>query len=194
MQLTILFGLVTPQYHLGGDDRPPTTLPFSPTSREDLRLDDYFRVPRTAKAQIIYKHPCLFRDSNTCPTTQHLTSLTTIPDVLVAIAAGINTFRRILKTPDQLTGETKTKHACPTPNKRKQKATAWKPENESKHEVNFKMEGPRSQQRWRLAREGVLQTRMFCFQTKVIKSGRDGNPLTSGRMMLINTMAGSCVC
>ncbi|GFX87920.1 uncharacterized protein TNCV_4373851 [Trichonephila clavipes] len=47
-------------------DLPPLLL--LPTSRQDLRLDGYLEYPHAAKARHIYKHPCLFRDSNPDPT------------------------------------------------------------------------------------------------------------------------------
>ncbi|GFT72404.1 hypothetical protein TNCV_3609441 [Trichonephila clavipes] len=34
----------------GGGQRPPTSLPLPPTSRQDFRLDDYLEYPHAAKA------------------------------------------------------------------------------------------------------------------------------------------------
>ncbi|GFU51861.1 transposable element Tcb2 transposase [Trichonephila clavipes] len=61
---------------LGGQS-PPTSLPFPPTSQEDLQLDGYLEYTHTAKALYIYKHPCLLRDSNPGPTAQQSASPTT---------------------------------------------------------------------------------------------------------------------
>ncbi|GFS87378.1 uncharacterized protein TNCV_422491 [Trichonephila clavipes] len=63
----------------GGGQGPPTSLPFPPTTREDLRLDGYLAGPYAAKALYIYKHPCLLQDSNPAPTAPQSASLTTIP-------------------------------------------------------------------------------------------------------------------
>ncbi|GFX06771.1 uncharacterized protein TNCV_3113591 [Trichonephila clavipes] len=65
---------------LGGGQRPPTTLPRPPTSREDLQLDGYLEYPNAAKELYIYKHLCLLRDSNPGPMAQHTALLTTVPD------------------------------------------------------------------------------------------------------------------
>ncbi|GFU57860.1 hypothetical protein TNCV_260381 [Trichonephila clavipes] len=43
---------------------PSTSLPLSPTSRDDMRLDGYLESPSVTKALHIYKLPCLFLDSN----------------------------------------------------------------------------------------------------------------------------------
>ncbi|GFX57814.1 uncharacterized protein TNCV_943741 [Trichonephila clavipes] len=83
MQMTVRFAQFHPNLggeHPGGGQRPPTSLPLPPTSRKDLRLDDYLKYPHAAKALYIYKHPCLPRDSNPDPTVQQPASLTTIPD------------------------------------------------------------------------------------------------------------------
>ncbi|GFW69435.1 uncharacterized protein TNCV_487841 [Trichonephila clavipes] len=53
-----------------GGQRPPTSLPLPPTSREDLRLDGHLEYPHATQALYIYKHPCLLRDSNPVPTAQ----------------------------------------------------------------------------------------------------------------------------
>ncbi|GFV18077.1 uncharacterized protein TNCV_168811 [Trichonephila clavipes] len=82
MQVTVRFGSVLPNLEgerSGGGQRPPTSLPFPPTTREDLRLDGYLETPPAAKALYIYKHPCLLRDSNPVPTALQSASLTTIP-------------------------------------------------------------------------------------------------------------------
>ncbi|GFU06585.1 uncharacterized protein TNCV_1002251 [Trichonephila clavipes] len=66
--------------HPGGGQGALTSLPFPPTSREDLQLDGYLEYPYAAQELYIYKHPCLLRDSNPVPTAQQSYSLTTIPD------------------------------------------------------------------------------------------------------------------
>ncbi|GFW74491.1 uncharacterized protein TNCV_2413901 [Trichonephila clavipes] len=66
--------------HSGGGQRPPTSPPLPPRSREDLRLDGYLEYPYATKALYIYKHSCLLWDSNPVPTAQQSASLTTIPD------------------------------------------------------------------------------------------------------------------
>ncbi|GFV43497.1 hypothetical protein TNCV_4592211 [Trichonephila clavipes] len=71
MQLTVRFSSVLPQIrgtNPGDSQRLPTSLPLPPTSREDLRLDGYLEYLDAANALYIYKHPCLFRDSNPVPT------------------------------------------------------------------------------------------------------------------------------
>ncbi|GFV88451.1 hypothetical protein TNCV_1242641 [Trichonephila clavipes] len=45
--------------HRSGGQGLPTSLPFPPTSREDLRLDGYLKYPLAVKALYIYKHHCL---------------------------------------------------------------------------------------------------------------------------------------
>ncbi|GFT56193.1 hypothetical protein TNCV_129891 [Trichonephila clavipes] len=52
----------------------------STTTREDLRLG-YLEYPHGAKAQYIYKHPCLLRDLNPVPTAPQAASLTPRPDL-----------------------------------------------------------------------------------------------------------------
>ncbi|GFT55105.1 hypothetical protein TNCV_2325981 [Trichonephila clavipes] len=42
--------------HPGGNQRPSTSLPLPPTSRENLWLDGYLEYPHAAKALYIYKH------------------------------------------------------------------------------------------------------------------------------------------
>ncbi|GFV48687.1 uncharacterized protein TNCV_293001 [Trichonephila clavipes] len=84
MQLTVRFDSVPRQVKgrtLWGGQRPPTSLPFPPTSREDLGLDGYLEYLHIAKALYIYKHPCLHRDSNPVPTAQQSASLTNLTDV-----------------------------------------------------------------------------------------------------------------
>ncbi|GFW77985.1 transposable element Tcb2 transposase [Trichonephila clavipes] len=63
----------------GSSQGPPNSLLIPPTTREDLRVDDYLEYSHTAKAPYIYKHPCLLRDSNPVPTAPHSASLTTKP-------------------------------------------------------------------------------------------------------------------
>ncbi|GFW44065.1 uncharacterized protein TNCV_998301 [Trichonephila clavipes] len=64
--------------HSGGGSGPLTSSPFPPSSREELRLNGCVEYPYVIKALYIYKHPYLFRDSNTGPTAQQSGSLTTI--------------------------------------------------------------------------------------------------------------------
>ncbi|GFV69102.1 uncharacterized protein TNCV_2929311 [Trichonephila clavipes] len=66
--------------HLGGGQGLPTSLPFPPTSQEDLRLDDYLEYLYAAKALYIYKDLGLLQDSNPGPTAKQTVSLTTIPN------------------------------------------------------------------------------------------------------------------
>ncbi|GFT39882.1 uncharacterized protein TNCV_3286591 [Trichonephila clavipes] len=66
--------------HPGYGQEPPNSLPFPPTTREDLRLDGYLEYSHAAKAQNIYKHPCLLRDSNPSSTASQTETLTTIPE------------------------------------------------------------------------------------------------------------------
>ncbi|GFV11725.1 uncharacterized protein TNCV_977141 [Trichonephila clavipes] len=68
--------------HLGVGQGPPTSLPLSPTSQEDLRLDGYLEYPHASKVLYICKHPCLLQDSSPGPTaavsvTNHYTGWTT---------------------------------------------------------------------------------------------------------------------
>ncbi|GFW36513.1 uncharacterized protein TNCV_1344741 [Trichonephila clavipes] len=79
----------------GGGQRPPISLPFPPTSREDLRLDGDLKYPHAATALYIYKDPCHLRDSNPVPAAQQSVSLTTIPDG----RQGDNSWDLILKLP-----------------------------------------------------------------------------------------------
>ncbi|GFX56751.1 hypothetical protein TNCV_494991 [Trichonephila clavipes] len=58
--------------HLEGGQGPPTSFPLPPTSRQDLRLNEYLEYPHATKAVYIYKHPCLLPDLNPCPTTPQL--------------------------------------------------------------------------------------------------------------------------
>ncbi|GFV90415.1 hypothetical protein TNCV_49901 [Trichonephila clavipes] len=67
IQVTVRFGSVHPNLdgeHSGGGQRPPTSLPLPPTTREDLQLDGYLEYPHAVKALYIYKQPYLLRDSN----------------------------------------------------------------------------------------------------------------------------------
>ncbi|GFW53731.1 uncharacterized protein TNCV_3938251 [Trichonephila clavipes] len=66
--------------HSRGGQRPPTSLPLPPTSREDLRFDGYLEYPHATKALYIHKHPRLLRDSYPVPTAQQSASLTTTQD------------------------------------------------------------------------------------------------------------------
>ncbi|GFV76170.1 uncharacterized protein TNCV_4672591 [Trichonephila clavipes] len=63
-----------------GGQGPPTSLPFPPTSRENLKLDGYLEYPHATKALYIFKHPGLFQDLNPDPTAQQSASPTTILD------------------------------------------------------------------------------------------------------------------
>ncbi|GFY24378.1 uncharacterized protein TNCV_1014261 [Trichonephila clavipes] len=94
-----------------------SSLPLPPTSREDLRVDDYLEYLHAAKALYIYKHPCLFRDSNPVPTAQQSASLTTIPDAVAQGASG----PRPLATPKHFRYHTPNRtasrpRAAPDPN------------------------------------------------------------------------------
>ncbi|GFW97801.1 uncharacterized protein TNCV_1425641 [Trichonephila clavipes] len=62
-----------------GNQRPPTSLTLPPTTLDDLRLDGFLEYSHAAKAQYIYKHPCLLRDSNLVPTAPQSASVVTIP-------------------------------------------------------------------------------------------------------------------
>ncbi|GFW80198.1 uncharacterized protein TNCV_461061 [Trichonephila clavipes] len=55
---------------LRGGQRPPTSFPRPPTSRDDMRLGGYLEYLHAAKEITIYTHPCLLRDSNPGPTAQ----------------------------------------------------------------------------------------------------------------------------
>ncbi|GFV73410.1 uncharacterized protein TNCV_3389261 [Trichonephila clavipes] len=82
MRVTVRFCSIPAQLrgrksHFG--QGPPTSLPFPPSSGEDLRLDGYLEYPHTAQALCIYKHACLLWDSNPVPTAPQSASLTTIP-------------------------------------------------------------------------------------------------------------------
>ncbi|GFW57670.1 hypothetical protein TNCV_2925891 [Trichonephila clavipes] len=68
--------------HPVGGQWSPTFLPFSPSSREDLRLDDYLKYPPAAKALYIYKHPSLLRDSNPGPKLEIFEALPTNKSIL----------------------------------------------------------------------------------------------------------------
>ncbi|GFW14143.1 hypothetical protein TNCV_3547321 [Trichonephila clavipes] len=49
IQVTVQFVSVPPNFEgelPGGDQRPLTSLPLSPTSREDLQLDEYLKCPQ----------------------------------------------------------------------------------------------------------------------------------------------------
>ncbi|GFU42542.1 uncharacterized protein TNCV_4556581 [Trichonephila clavipes] len=50
LQVTERFSPNLEGEHPGGAQGPPTSLPLSPTSREDLRLDSYLKYPHAAKA------------------------------------------------------------------------------------------------------------------------------------------------
>ncbi|GFS58943.1 uncharacterized protein TNCV_68701 [Trichonephila clavipes] len=64
----------------GGGQRPPTSLPLPPTSREDLQLDGYSEYPNAAKALYMYKHPGFLQDLNPSLRTQQSALLTTMPN------------------------------------------------------------------------------------------------------------------
>ncbi|GFW91440.1 helitron_like_N domain-containing protein [Trichonephila clavipes] len=46
----------------GGSQMHPTSLPFPPTSQEDIRLNGYLEYPHAAKTLYIHKHPYLLLD------------------------------------------------------------------------------------------------------------------------------------
>ncbi|GFW68557.1 hypothetical protein TNCV_529121 [Trichonephila clavipes] len=82
MQVTVRFCSVPPQFR----ERKPwgwsgaSHLSFPSTNHtRGLAARRLFRVPHTAKALYIYKHPCLLRDSNPVPTATQPELLTTIP-------------------------------------------------------------------------------------------------------------------
>ncbi|GFU94132.1 transposable element Tcb2 transposase [Trichonephila clavipes] len=54
-----------------GGQGPPTSVPDPLTSREDLRPDACLEYSHAEKALYICKHPCLLRDSKTCPVASH---------------------------------------------------------------------------------------------------------------------------
>ncbi|GFX75284.1 hypothetical protein TNCV_3043061 [Trichonephila clavipes] len=58
----------------------PPLFPFHQPQERTWQLDGYLEFTPAAKAFYIFKHLCLFRDSNPGPTAQHSTSLTTIQD------------------------------------------------------------------------------------------------------------------
>ncbi|GFY24802.1 uncharacterized protein TNCV_2689931 [Trichonephila clavipes] len=83
MQMTLQFCSIPPQFGgktPWGDQRHLTSLPLTPTSREDLRLDGYLEYPHAEKALYIYKHPCFLRDWDQGPAVPQSASLTTLPD------------------------------------------------------------------------------------------------------------------
>ncbi|GFY68534.1 hypothetical protein TNIN_395571 [Trichonephila inaurata madagascariensis] len=77
---------------------------------------------------------------------------------------------RFVGSPYLFAGETKTEHACPTPQTKENKK---KCENESKHEVDFEMEGPRSQPRWG-GKEGCCKRDCFVSRMKLLRAERMG--------------------
>ncbi|GFW91706.1 hypothetical protein TNCV_4501251 [Trichonephila clavipes] len=74
----------TARFHRNLEEERPagefTSLLFSRTSREDLRLDGYLEYPHATNSLYIYKHPCFLLESNPGPMVQQSESLTTIPD------------------------------------------------------------------------------------------------------------------
>ncbi|GFT90924.1 hypothetical protein TNCV_1066041 [Trichonephila clavipes] len=77
LHVTARFGSAPPNFeteHPVVDIGLSTSLPLPPTSREDLRLDDYLEYPHAVKALYIYKQPCplLIR-------TKHVMSSSPVP-------------------------------------------------------------------------------------------------------------------